>query len=76
MKKYRKLNLRKLSIAKLDARLSQGTIKGGTGGNSEFNCGTEGILCQTSGKTRPLITDTNGPNICDPDYTRSVGPCL
>ncbi|MEM6718509.1 MAG: hypothetical protein AAF611_04250 [Bacteroidota bacterium] len=71
MKKQRKLNLRKLSIAKLEVTLIKAAIKGG----SDF-CSTEALNCQTSTKTRPVFPDLpNGPNECDQNYTVVYGPC-
>jgi natural product precursor len=64
MKKQRKLNLRKLSIAKLDSYVMHKTIQGGTDPASGNTCTTDAINCQTSEKTRP-----QNPQICDVDPT-------
>lgn len=73
MKKHRKLNLRKLCIAKLDSHLVRNGIKGGTDlGTTDLNCKTEEINCGTSAKTIPEFTS----DPTDPEYTRLVGPCV
>ncbi|MEM6718510.1 MAG: hypothetical protein AAF611_04255 [Bacteroidota bacterium] len=73
MKKQRKLNLRKLSIAKLDVTLIKAAIKGGF---SE-NCNTEVVNCDpTSTKTRPEFTDPNGPNVCKTTNDTKDFPCI
>ncbi|WP_298521052.1 hypothetical protein [uncultured Kordia sp.] len=77
MRKNRKLNLRKLSIARLDMSLVTRGVKGGTDlGTNDVNCQTNEVNCQTSVKTRPEFTDPNGPNLCEPTYTYLVGPCI
>ena len=49
MKNHKKLNLKKLSIAKLDVYLVQHTIKGGTDPHT-------GVSCLTSAKTNTDIS--------------------
>jgi hypothetical protein len=71
MRKQRKLNLRKLSIAKLDALVLNKTIQGGTDPASGATCpNTDAINCQTSEKTRPL-----NPQLCNVDPTEEGHTC-
>ena len=75
MKKHRKLNLRKLSVAKSDTHSVRQGIKGGTDDDlatNNLNCKTDEINCGTSAKTIPEFT--SDPN--DPNFTWIVGPCV
>jgi hypothetical protein len=66
MKKHRKLNLRKLSIAKLDTHLVREGIKGGTDADTnDLDCKTDETYCATSTKT-----------ITEEDYTLLIAVCV
>ena len=76
MKKYKKLNLRKLSIAALDDSKLINRIKGGTDDpGTEGTCQTDAINCQTSTRTR-TEEDTDACPTVDPKCSRVIGPCM
>ena len=74
MKNHKKLKLKKLSIAKLDAYLLNQTLKGGTDGNSE-NCLTHEFNCQTSVKTNTEFSVDFDLNCPDPNFTDPNRSC-
>ncbi|MCH2192922.1 hypothetical protein [Kordia sp.] len=76
MKKFKKLNLKKLSVAKLDANLQSKKIKGGTDPNTDLTCGTFEMNCQTSVRTNTEFSINFDNNCPDPNFSKPGQSCV